>query len=206
MDGGPPRALTAEALPAFREGIYLVLSRWSALRLAVENEWGGRDSHRKADQLALDIISWFTQSREPLYIDDLENILDEAMLSLNTEAEDGSIEEIAYKLMTMHEECLEGNLQSIERLREASHQDVSDRHVMQVVNDDDDDDDDDDSVGGDNANGNDDLSNMILDAPDSQSNLNPAGIPVDQSRPKVATEGEDGWVQVSSRRNRGKRN
>ncbi|KAF5453892.1 hypothetical protein F2P56_023604 [Juglans regia] len=133
MDGGPPRALTAEALPAFREGIYLVLSRWSALRLAVENEWGGRDSHRKADQLALDIISWFTQSREPLYIDDLENILDEAMLSLNTEAEDGSIEEIAYKLMTMHEECLEGNLQSIERLREASHQDVSDRHVMQVT-------------------------------------------------------------------------
>ncbi|KAG2695287.1 hypothetical protein I3843_07G007900 [Carya illinoinensis] len=203
MDGGPPRALTAEAVPAFREGIYLVLSRWSALRLAVENEWGGRDSNRKADQLALDIISWFTQAREPLYIDDLENILDEAMLSLNTEAEDGSIEEIAYKLMTMHEECLEGNLQSIERLREASNQDVSDRHVMQVVNDDDDN----DSVVGDDANGNDDLSNMILDAPDSQSNSNPVGIPVDQSRPKVATEGgEDGWVQVSSRRNRGKRN
>lgn len=35
--------------------------------------------------------------------------------------------------MTMHEECLEGNLQSIERLREASNQDVSDRHVMQVT-------------------------------------------------------------------------
>lgn len=72
----------------------------------------------------------------------------------------------------------------------------------QVVNDDDDN----DSVVGDDANGNDDLSNMILDAPDSQSNSNPVGIPVDQSRPKVATEGEDGWVQVSSRRNRGKRN
>lgn len=63
MDGGSPRELTAEAMPIFREGVYLVLSRWSALRMAVENEWGGRDSHYKADQLASDIISWFTQSR-----------------------------------------------------------------------------------------------------------------------------------------------
>lgn len=31
---------------------------------------------------------------EPLYIDDLENILDEGMVSLNTMAEDGSIEEV----------------------------------------------------------------------------------------------------------------
>lgn len=73
-------------------------------------------------------------------------------------------------------------------------------------NNDNDDDDDDSSVGGDDASGNNNLSNMMLDAPDSQSSLNPVGIPVDQSRPKVATEGEDGWVQVSSRRNRGKRN
>lgn len=41
--------------------------------------------------------------------------------------------QIAYKLMTMHEECLEGNFQSIEQLREAGHQDVSNRHVMQVT-------------------------------------------------------------------------
>lgn len=31
---------------------------------------------------------------EPLYIDDLENILDEGMLSLNTMIEDGSVEEV----------------------------------------------------------------------------------------------------------------
>ena len=31
---------------------------------------------------------------EPLYIDDLEDILDQGMLSLNVEVEDGSIEEV----------------------------------------------------------------------------------------------------------------
>lgn len=31
---------------------------------------------------------------EPLYIDDLESLLDEAMLSLNTMTEDGSVEEV----------------------------------------------------------------------------------------------------------------
>ncbi|KAG2694971.1 hypothetical protein I3843_08G167700 [Carya illinoinensis] len=201
MDGGSPRELTAEAMPIFREGVYLVLSRWSALRMAVENEWGGRDSHRKADQLASDIISWFTQSREPLYIDDLENTLDEALLSLNTEAEDGSIEEIAFKLMTMHEECLEGNFQSIEGLREASRQEVAVNHVRQVVNDDDDDSEND--IGANDTNENEDSSNMILDAPDSSSKLDPVEMPVDDSGPKVASE-TDGWVTVSRRRHRGK--
>jgi pre-rRNA-processing protein TSR2 len=48
-------------MEVFQEGIGLVLSRWSALRTAVENEWGGPHSHGKAQQLAADIFSWFTQ-------------------------------------------------------------------------------------------------------------------------------------------------
>jgi hypothetical protein len=81
------------------------------------------------------------------------------------------------------------------------------------VDDDDDDDDDDDNVDSDNndvnrniANENDGPSNMMVDAPESQSNLNPVNLPADESRPKVADETEDGWVQVARRRSRGKRN
>jgi pre-rRNA-processing protein TSR2 len=47
----------------FQEGIALVLSRWSSLRTAVENEWGGQYSNVKAQQFADDIFSWFTQSK-----------------------------------------------------------------------------------------------------------------------------------------------
>ncbi|XP_062143270.1 pre-rRNA-processing protein TSR2 [Alnus glutinosa] len=206
MDVDRPRELSMEALGVLREGIGLVFSKWWALQMAVQNEWGGPDSGRKADQLASDIISWFTQSREPLYIDDLENMLHQVLESLNTLAEDGSAEEVAEKLMIMHEECLEGNFKSIENLRK-----VSAHHVRQVVNDDDDED-----VGGDDGNDNDDSSsammpddssNMMLDAPDqSLSNSSPIDMPVNDLRPKVATEAEDGWVQVARRRNRGKRN
>ncbi|KAJ1424450.1 Pre-rRNA-processing protein TSR2 [Sesbania bispinosa] len=118
MDG--LKVLQGESKRIFSEGIGLVFNRWSALQTAVENEWGGRDSALKAHQLATDVLSWFTQSKEPLYIDDLEGILDEGMLSLNVEVEDGSIEEVAENLMVMHEECLEGNFRSVDILREAN--------------------------------------------------------------------------------------
>ncbi|KAH7543195.1 hypothetical protein FEM48_Zijuj02G0158000 [Ziziphus jujuba var. spinosa] len=128
-----PKQLSAESQSIFREGIGLVLSQWSALRMAVENEWGGRDSRSKAEQLGSDIFSWFTQSKEPLYIDDLENMLDEGIESaFNAILDDGSVEEVAEKLMIMHEECLDGNFSSIGSLRETSRKRVAHPHVRQV--------------------------------------------------------------------------
>jgi hypothetical protein len=58
--GGP---LSPQAAAALQEGIGLIFGRWTALQMAVENEWGGRDSRAKADQLAASILSWFTNSR-----------------------------------------------------------------------------------------------------------------------------------------------
>ncbi|GAB4835965.1 hypothetical protein Ancab_000884 [Ancistrocladus abbreviatus] len=110
--------LSQEAIPQFQDGISLLLSGWSALQMAVDNEWGGPHSRSIALQFASDIFNWFNLSKE-LYIDDLEALLDDTMITLNTEAQDGSIEEIAEKLMIMHEECLGGNYGSIEKLREA---------------------------------------------------------------------------------------
>ncbi|KAL5782627.1 hypothetical protein ACOSP7_007656 [Xanthoceras sorbifolium] len=92
------------------EGIRLVLSRWNGLQMAVQNQWGGRDSLHKSHQLAADILSWFSQLKGPLYVEDLETLLHERMLlSFNTEIEDGSIEEVAEQLMIMYEEYLQGN-------------------------------------------------------------------------------------------------
>ncbi|KAL8222939.1 hypothetical protein R6Q57_020338 [Mikania cordata] len=54
---------------------------------------------------------------EALNVDELENLLDDFMLSLNTEIEDGSIEEMADNLMILHEECFKGNFASIGRLK-----------------------------------------------------------------------------------------
>lgn len=158
------KVLQGQSVQVFNEGIGLILSRWSALRTAVENEWGGRDSHLKAQQFAADLLSWFTQSKgsnsnclipfvffsfffqfefhsefcsycfcsEPLYIDDLETLIDEGMLSFNLEIQDGSVEEVAEELMIMHEECLDGDFSSVERLREASRNPAPHSQVQQV--------------------------------------------------------------------------
>lgn len=197
----PERMLSADSAAQLRQGIDLVLSRWSALQMAVVNEWGGRDSLLKSHQLAADIFSWFTQSREQLYIDDLEDMLDESMLSLSTEIDDGSIEEIAEKLMIMHEECLEGNYQSIQILREANPPAVV-PHIQGMNSDDDDDVDEDNNRRAEN----DDSSSMVIDAPNFQSNQNHRDMMVGRPRPSEAVEAEDGWTVVAPRRNRGTRN
>ena len=51
--------MQAEARPAFEEGTALIFSRWTALELAVENEWGGRSSRQKADELIAEALEWF---------------------------------------------------------------------------------------------------------------------------------------------------
>ncbi|XP_057467682.1 uncharacterized protein LOC130757053 [Actinidia eriantha] len=91
-----------------REGIKIILSRWTGLQMAIKNEWGGHDSLKKSDQLASDILSCFSQSKEPLYLEDLENLLNERLLlAFNTDIEDGSIEEVAEQLMILNEDYLQ---------------------------------------------------------------------------------------------------
>lgn len=200
MEPPTPRQLPEPAVPIFREGVALTLSRWSALQMAVDNEWGGRNSRQRADELGHDIFTWFTQSKEPLYIDDLEDLLYEAMIALNTVAEDGSVEEVAEKLVIMHEECLEGNFAAVEKLREAALKRVAPAHVKQVVEGEEEEDSDSDSedmtV--------DDSPYMVVDAPKSQPSPTPANKARDEGRSTQAADA-DGWTVVSSRKSKGKK-
>lgn len=114
---GPSGHLSEEGAALYHQGVGLVLARWTALQLAIHNEWGGPSSHLKAQQLHNDIFHWMLQSKAPRYIDELEDFLDENLLQqFNTETEDGSLEEVAEKLMSIYEECLEGNFETINEL------------------------------------------------------------------------------------------
>ncbi|XP_009763972.1 uncharacterized protein [Nicotiana sylvestris] len=195
-----PAQLTVEAAAQLQEGIGLVLGRWTALQMATENDWGGRNSREKSSQLNLDIFSAFTNSKEKVYMDDIEEILDEFMLSLNTEVNDGSLEEVAEKMMFMHEECLEGNFNSIKLLRETNVGRRPATYVRQDASDDDDSSDDGNENLGSNS------SDMAIDYVGTQSNLG-QGIVVDEPAMKQPAEvDEDGWMKVATRRNRGRRN
>ncbi|GJN02024.1 hypothetical protein PR202_ga19336 [Eleusine coracana subsp. coracana] len=59
--------ISAEARAVLGEAIRLVFSRWTALQVAVEDQWGGRDSRAKADQFGESILSWFYRSKVQQY-------------------------------------------------------------------------------------------------------------------------------------------
>lgn len=54
--------LTEEGRTVLIEGIGLILWRWTAMRAAVENGWGGRDSQAKADGTVSTVFNFFIQS------------------------------------------------------------------------------------------------------------------------------------------------
>lgn len=61
---GPALQLPSQqAKEGFEEGVGLLFSAWTALVLAVENEWGGPDSSDKANFLIDDIIQWFYRKK-----------------------------------------------------------------------------------------------------------------------------------------------
>ena len=55
--------LSAEGRGAFEEGASLMFSLWSALSLAIDNEFGGRHSREKAQQLWTDVVQWFYEGK-----------------------------------------------------------------------------------------------------------------------------------------------
>ncbi|KAL7090553.1 hypothetical protein ACP275_12G048700 [Erythranthe tilingii] len=138
--------MAAEAAAQLLEGINLVLSRWTALRMVIENEWGGRGSLQKSQQLGGDIFRLLTQSKEEVSIRHVDDMLYDFMDTLNTDIEDGSIEEISEKLMVMHEECLEGNFGSITSLREINTPKLSYVRQRGINDDEEDSEDDDDDI------------------------------------------------------------
>ncbi|KAI3987504.1 hypothetical protein MKX01_006746 [Papaver californicum] len=190
----PPKALTPLSLSAFSQGISLVLSRWTALQMAIHNEWGGRDSRQKSDQLSSDILSWFTQTKEPLYIDDLEEILSDTMtLSFNVELDDGSEKELAEELMIMHEECLQENYELIQKLRASKNGAQAVSQSRQLVDENENESSDDEEA-----------SDMAVDEPQRpRSNSKTNSTSVDNQN--QTGQADDGWSVVPPRRNKGNR-
>ena len=51
--------LSPQHRPAFDSAVRGVMLRWTALRLAVENQWGGEGSDARAAELEQSILGWF---------------------------------------------------------------------------------------------------------------------------------------------------
>lgn len=58
-----------QAGQAFQEGLESILRQWTALELAVLNQWGGQSSGDKANQLYEELLDKFISKSTQLYTD-----------------------------------------------------------------------------------------------------------------------------------------
>ncbi len=55
--------MSAAQLEQLAYGVRLVFGRWTALNLAVANQWGGTDSQAKAQELVQRIVQWILEQK-----------------------------------------------------------------------------------------------------------------------------------------------
>ena len=86
------------ALSEFQAGVTAALRSWSALRTAVEGEWGGIESKAKAEDLRASVFSLFDGSSDKpkISLEELEdNLFDYMETEFSIVLEDGSERQVA---------------------------------------------------------------------------------------------------------------
>ncbi|CDH48924.1 hypothetical protein RO3G_09801 [Lichtheimia corymbifera JMRC:FSU:9682] len=144
---------------AFEQGLHYVLRSWTALNLAVEQDWGGVESADKRDWMNQVLVDYFGANGKKLDVDDIEQILAQIMADeFHCVLEDDSPYLVAKHLVEIYHQCIHGNYQEVERLKQkyesrsnavsSSRADGSsdDEDDNDVDNDQDDDDNDDDNA------------------------------------------------------------
>lgn len=102
----------------FEYSVKLSLARWTALRMAVEGEWGGGDTRRKYEILLEEILNVF-KYHKTVYADDMAvNINDYVESEFGLVCEDGSVEELSELLSVLAEECKRGQFDRVRSMHE----------------------------------------------------------------------------------------
>lgn len=102
----------------FEYSVKLALSRWTALRFAIEGEWGGGDMRRKYEILLEEILHMFKYNKT-IYPDDLVlNISEYVESEFGLLCEDGSVEELSELLVVLADECKKGAYDRVKMLHD----------------------------------------------------------------------------------------
>jgi len=108
----------------FELGISLVLFNWTALRLAVQNGWGGPESEDKRDWLAGAVWELFEKEDNLPAMFDVEDLLQQVMQDeFEVILEDDSAIQIAGEIIRIYEECSVGDFKSVLTLFESFQKD-----------------------------------------------------------------------------------
>ena len=112
----PPGAATDVSTNTFVRAVHVVFGEWTCLKLAVENEWGGRQSRERALALLKRVLDGLLASAT-VHRDELRDLLDVTLLDdFNIEAEDDSPDQVAEVLLTLHAEAKVGTTATADML------------------------------------------------------------------------------------------
>ena len=131
----------------FELGVSMMIYRWDALDVAVENNWGGPDSSEKRDWITGVVVDLF-KSEKVIDVASIEETLLYAMVDeFETNVEDDSALPIAMEIINIYNDCFNVNYNKVEQLYlewEEKQKTKKAKRVIHVEGDDDDDNDDQD--------------------------------------------------------------
>ena len=101
-----------DAAEIFNNAVRAIFSRWTLLRLAVDQGWADGDEATKADALVTRILEMVAPSvrRVPDESEIADVLHDSIEGTFNAQAEDGSVEEISRTILRLRAECSAGNV------------------------------------------------------------------------------------------------
>ncbi|GAO51506.1 hypothetical protein SAICODRAFT_22391 [Saitoella complicata NRRL Y-17804] len=98
-----------KAQSVFEAGVAFALHLWTALSLAVDQEWGGPDSADKRDWMAGVVVDMF-ESGKDIEPDDIADQLDQIMQDeFDVSLEDDSSYQVAGTCVKLHKDCAAGD-------------------------------------------------------------------------------------------------
>ena len=128
----------------FQAGVTAAMRRWSALRAAVEGEWGGPESKAIAEDLRANILEKFQISnvkvksdgflKLPMEVEELEDAISEYMeAEFSCLLEDESPKQVAMVVVEMFTKCFHGDFQLCRDLVEKARCEEASRSKSPVV-------------------------------------------------------------------------
>jgi len=179
----------------FERGLSAAFARWTAVQIAIQEQFAGRDTEAVVRQLMIRCAQLATMERAP-DVDALASEMYDAFDHMHCDLEDNSPEEMAAVIVRLREECLRGEFSFVHTLESRAAADS--RAVMSLCVrdprfDNDDDDDDEQNT--------DDIQNQNSTTP----NENADGGASDEASQALQASGEamvedDGFTVVAPRR------
>ncbi|CXH87499.1 pre-rRNA-processing protein TSR2, putative [Plasmodium berghei] len=124
------------------EGINLIFEKWTVLRLAVTNNWGGTSSEEKKKKLIEYVHNYVLSNTTPK--DKLCDYLrDEVNTLFNVDIDDDSDIEVSDLILDLYKDLKNNNLEIIEKIRNIQEHDLNscrEHNLIQEVDIDEEDD------------------------------------------------------------------